>query len=70
MEEFYFVKHFGEVSGGNGAEAHRDIIKYFHERSAETYSDRVLGVNETIEVPTRTLLLITGNNVTIAGDFW
>ena len=36
--------------------------------TAETYCDRVLGVSETIDVPTRTLLLITGNNVTIAGD--
>ena len=36
--------------------------------TAETYSDRVLGVSETITVPTRTLLLVTGNNVSIGGD--
>ena len=36
--------------------------------TAETYSDRVLGVSETITVPTTTLLLVTGNNITVAGD--
>ena len=36
--------------------------------TAETYTDRVLGVSETISVPTRTLLLITGNNITVVGD--
>jgi hypothetical protein len=36
--------------------------------TAETYSDRVLGLSENIVVPTRTLFLITGNNITIGGD--
>ena len=36
--------------------------------TAEVSSDRVLGVSETIAVPTRSLLLITGNNVALKGD--
>jgi len=36
--------------------------------TAETYQDRVLGVTEVIDVPTRTMVLITGNNVTLRGD--
>jgi len=36
--------------------------------TAETYGDRVLGVSETVEVPTRMLLIITGNNISLRGD--
>jgi len=36
--------------------------------TSPVYSDRILGVSETINVPTRTLLLITGNNITLKGD--
>jgi hypothetical protein len=36
--------------------------------TAPVYSDRVLGVSETITVPTNSLLIITGNNVTLRGD--
>ena len=36
--------------------------------TAEVYQDRVLGVSETLSVPTRTLVLITGNNITLRGD--
>ena len=36
--------------------------------TAEIYSDRILGVSETLTVPTRTLFLITGNNLNLRGD--
>lgn len=36
--------------------------------TTETYTDRVLGVTETISVPTKTLLLVTGNNIQLRGD--
>jgi hypothetical protein len=36
--------------------------------TSEPYQDRILGASETIEVPTRTNLLITGNNLTLRGD--
>ena len=34
----------------------------------ESFKDRVLGVSETIEVSTRALFMLTGNNLTIGGD--
>ena len=34
----------------------------------ESFKDRVLGVSETIEVSTRALIMLTGNNLTIGGD--
>ena len=36
--------------------------------TAEVYQDRVLGVSETLSVPTRAMVIITGNNVSIKGD--
>ncbi|MBQ0754231.1 MAG: hypothetical protein KBT87_02150 [Gammaproteobacteria bacterium] len=36
--------------------------------TSQTYSDRVLGKSETVTFPNRALLLITGNNLTLAGD--
>ena len=36
--------------------------------TAEIYQDRVLGASETISVPTRSLVIVTGNNVTLRGD--
>ena len=36
--------------------------------TSSTYTDRVLGVSETVSVPTKTLLLITGNNIQLRGD--
>lgn len=32
------------------------------------YSDRILGKSEAVTIPNRTLMLITGNNLTLAGD--
>lgn len=36
--------------------------------TSEVYSDRVLGVSQNKALPTRTLMLLTGNNVTLKGD--
>jgi len=36
--------------------------------TSSTYTDRVLGRSETIAVPNRMLLLMTGNNLTLTGD--
>ncbi len=36
--------------------------------TAENYSDRVLGVSETITVTTRSLFILTGNNIQLRGD--
>ena len=36
--------------------------------TAEYYSDRILGVSQTSRPPTRTLFMMTGNNVTLRGD--
>ena len=36
--------------------------------TTETYTDRVLGMSETLSVPTKTLLLVTGNNIQLRGD--
>jgi len=36
--------------------------------TSETYQDRVLGATEIVCVPTRTLVLITGNNLSLRGD--
>ena len=36
--------------------------------TAEDFTDRVLGVSQTVTVSTRTLFLITGNNIQLRGD--
>lgn len=36
--------------------------------TSDRYRDRVLGKSESISVPNRALLLMTGNNLTLAGD--
>lgn len=36
--------------------------------TAPTLRDRVLGRSETMEIPNRALILLTGNNLTLAGD--
>jgi len=36
--------------------------------TGDTFEDRVLGASETISVPTRTMVIITGNNVIFRGD--
>jgi len=36
--------------------------------TAEDYMDRVLGLSETLEVPTRMMVIITGNNIALRGD--
>lgn len=36
--------------------------------TSDTFKDRILGLSETIEVSTRTLMMMTGNNLTIGGD--
>ena len=36
--------------------------------TGETYQDRVLAVSETVSVPTRTMVLVSGNNMALRGD--
>lgn len=36
--------------------------------TSSTYSDRILGVSKNAEVPNRAIWLMTGNNLTLAGD--
>ena len=36
--------------------------------TSETYQDRVLGATDVVTVPTRTTLIITGNNISLRGD--
>ncbi|MFH1495667.1 MAG: hypothetical protein ABIG70_12825 [Pseudomonadota bacterium] len=36
--------------------------------SGTVWSDRMLGKNDTVELPNRSLFLLTGNNLTIVGD--
>lgn len=36
--------------------------------TSEVFQDRVLGVSETVSVPTRMLVMLTGNNLTLRGD--
>jgi hypothetical protein len=36
--------------------------------SSERFKDRVLGVSQEATVPTKTLMLLTGNNLTLKGD--
>ncbi len=36
--------------------------------TTELYSDRVLGSSERVTIPTRTMLMASGNNVTLRGD--
>ncbi len=36
--------------------------------TADTFADRVLGASDIVTVPTRNLLLVTGNNVSLKGD--
>ena len=36
--------------------------------TAERYGDRVLGSSRTVKLPARVVVIVTGNNVTLAGD--
>lgn len=36
--------------------------------TSSTYTDRILGVSKSAEVPNRAIWLLTGNNLTLAGD--
>lgn len=36
--------------------------------TSETYNDRILGKSEAVSIPSRILLLLTGNNLTLAGE--
>jgi hypothetical protein len=37
--------------------------------TSSIWSDRVLGKNERVEVPQRAVIIVTGNNIQLAGDF-
>lgn len=36
--------------------------------TSSTYQDRILGKTESVEVPNKAVLILTGNNLTLAGD--
>jgi len=36
--------------------------------TSATYTDRILGVSKSADVPNRAVWLLTGNNLTLAGD--
>jgi len=36
--------------------------------TSEVYQDRILGASETVSIPTRTQLFISGNNISLKGD--
>jgi hypothetical protein len=38
--------------------------------TAPTFSDRILGVSETVSLPNRAVFIATGNNLRLSGDTW
>ncbi len=51
----------------NGAKVRSPILCAF--ATASVYGDRVLGASETVTLPNRCGVVLTGNNITPAGDF-
>lgn len=65
---------FSTFAAGSGALLWDNILGQFDSASLAaaltrpTFSDRVLGRSETRTVPSRVMVLLTGNNLTITGD--
>lgn len=65
---------FAALRAGSGALVWDNVIGTFDSASlamfltSPTFSDRILGKSETVRIPNRGMLLLTGNNLSLAGD--
>jgi hypothetical protein len=65
---------FAALRAGSGALVWDNLIGTFDSASlamfltSPSFSDRILGKSETVNIPNRAMLLLTGNNLSLAGD--